>query len=855
MRVKRFLSLLLCLCMIIALLPTISIPASAKGSSGIRLGTGGIIDGNYIYFGGYNSNPIQWCVLDSEAGNATGTTDTLSDGSITIPNSDAMFLQSKYCFSPQHLSFGDRESGYKDSRARKWVNTTFAADSGNFSLNEQRVMVATTKSDSVFTTACYNRSFPAVTNILQGDRMFLLSAEEAITYYGTEGTNLVAKVNDSSEGDLWWVRSKISQQGIVCKDGKVDTTDPLMFSNLRPAFNLNKNAVLFASAATETAQGGKASGSEGADALTKVSTTKPSEWTLTLLDSNRNFGVSPTAVSANSVGFDYYGAKAGANEYISAVIVDDLGYILHYGRIRKLTNSSGSATINIPSGVTLGDNATLKVFNEQYNGDYKTDYASALQPIVGHKVTYSLVNLEKADGSPIYAVDGEDCTFSLKANEGYLLPESVSVTVGGTPVMPVSSADKADSAGEYYYSSDFGEIKVANVNGPVVITAKGVSAICTLPKSLDFGSITEGYATAPDGQTITIKNNGMEAITGYSITGGGTDYNVTYTSSPISAGGTSTFTAKPADGLSVGAHAKTLTIEIPGGSTATVGITFTVQAKPSSGRGRYSPTYYTISASSSTGGSISPSGSNSVEYGSNATYAITADKGFKIEDVLVDGISVGTVSTYTFKNVSLAHTISASFMKTENPFKDINKDDWFYGNIMYAYENGLMTGTSSDAFSPNGTMTRGMIVTVLHRLSGDKGSYTNAFADIPSGAWYENAAAWASAKGIVGGVGSNQFAPENALSREQLAVMLYNYAKYKGLDVSVGKDTNILSYNDSTDISEYAHSALQWACGSGIIKGDDSGNLNPQSPASRAEVAAILERFIKNSYRTDQKRS
>lgn len=246
------------------------------------------------------------------------------------------------------------------------------------------------------------------------------------------------------------------------------------------------------------------------------------------------------------------------------------------------TESFGSATINIPTGVTLGDNAMLKVYNEQYNGDYKTDYASALQSVAGHKVIYSLVNLEKADGSPVYAMDGEDCIVSLEA-KGYLLPESVSVTVGGTPAMPVSSADKADSAGEYYYSSEFGQIKVAKVNGPVVIAVEGVSAISISPASLDFGAMTEGYATAPDAQTITIKNNGMEAITGYFLTGGGSDYDVTYTSASIEVGGTSTFTVKPSASLSAGVHAKTLTIEIPGGSTATVGVTFTVQAKTSSG--------------------------------------------------------------------------------------------------------------------------------------------------------------------------------------------------------------------------------------------------------------------------------
>lgn len=229
------------------------------------------------------------------------------------------------------------------------------------------------------------------------------------------------------------------------------------------------------------------------------------------------------------------------------------------------------------------------------------------------------------------------------------------------------------------------------------------------------------------------------------------------------------------------------------------------------------------------------------------TYAITADKGYKIDDVLVDGVSVGAVSSYTFENVRTGHGISASFKRADtlNPFTDVDKDDSFFDNVVYVYENGLMTGTGSDGFSPNGTMTRGMIVTVLHRLSGDTETYSKTFTDVDSGQWYENAAAWAEANGIASGVGNSLFAPNAEITREQLAVMLYNYAKYKGLDVSIGENTNILSYGEALTISDYAYAALQWACGAGIIKGDGSGNLNPESCAARAEVAAMLERFIK----------
>lgn len=157
-----------------------------------------------------------------------------------------------------------------------------------------------------------------------------------------------------------------------------------------------------------------------------------------------------------------------------------------------------------------------------------------------------------------------------------------------------------------------------------------------------------------------------------------------------------------------------------------------------------------------------------------------------------------------------------------------------------------MNGTGGGVFAPNTALTRGMFVTLLYRMSGDAGTYLIPFSDVPAGEYYENAVAWAYENNIVGSIENNLFGPDIAITREQLAVMLYNFARYMGYDVSIGEETNILSYNDASDISDYAYSSLQWACGSCIINGDDNGNLNPESSASRAETAAMLQKFIKN---------
>jgi len=176
------------------------------------------------------------------------------------------------------------------------------------------------------------------------------------------------------------------------------------------------------------------------------------------------------------------------------------------------------------------------------------------------------------------------------------------------------------------------------------------------------------------------------------------------------------------------------------------------------------------------------------------------------------------------------------------PFTDVRITDWFYDSVEYVYDNDMMNGTGGGKFSPDATTTRGMIVTILHRLEGEPFAYGGQFSDVEAGAYYEYAVAWAADLNIVGGYGNGKFGPEDPITREQLASILYRYAQYKDMNVSAGEDTNILSYNDAFEISDYAYPALQWACAEGLINGVN-GNLMPQGNATRAQVAAILTRF------------
>ena len=180
-------------------------------------------------------------------------------------------------------------------------------------------------------------------------------------------------------------------------------------------------------------------------------------------------------------------------------------------------------------------------------------------------------------------------------------------------------------------------------------------------------------------------------------------------------------------------------------------------------------------------------------------------------------------------------------------FLDVKESDWFYEAVSYAVENGLMSGMSEDIFAPNTPLTREMLAVVLYNVEGQPESAgVNPFTDVKADIWYTDAILWANENGIVAGYDNGAYGVGDLITREQFAAILYRYAQFKGYDVSIGADTNILSYADAFAISEYAYPAMQWACGAGIMGGMDDGTLMPQGKATRAEAATMLMNFCKN---------
>lgn len=200
---------------------------------------------------------------------------------------------------------------------------------------------------------------------------------------------------------------------------------------------------------------------------------------------------------------------------------------------------------------------------------------------------------------------------------------------------------------------------------------------------------------------------------------------------------------------------------------------------------------------------------------------------------------------YTFTMPGSKVEVQAAFKPVAFPFADVSESDWFYGSVKYVYENGMMNGTGYTTFSPYLNTSRGMIMTVLYRLEGSPAvSGGSGFTDVAAGQYYTDAIAWGSAHGIVLGYENNRFGPDDDVTREQLAAILYRYAQYKGYDVTAGGSGVITGYEDAETVSSYAVTPMKWAVGTGVINGSEN-RLLPRNMATRGEAAAMFMRFCR----------
>jgi len=225
----------------------------------------------------------------------------------------------------------------------------------------------------------------------------------------------------------------------------------------------------------------------------------------------------------------------------------------------------------------------------------------------------------------------------------------------------------------------------------------------------------------------------------------------------------------------------------------------------------------------------------------SATIRMIPDEGFETEYIYINGERFIGRDIYTIPEVNRDTTIVVTFVR-KTPFTDIAHDDWFYFSVRYAYNAGLFTGTSETKFSPSGKMSRAMLATALYRMEDQPNvDFIDVFSDVQSGLWYSDPIIWANQSQIVNGNGKGMFVPNDAVTREQIAVMLHRYAQSKGFDLRATSSS--LDFKDVNKISNYAKEAISWAVSKGIMKGNSDSTLNPSGLATRAEVATMLQRF------------
>lgn len=871
---KRILSILTALALCLGLLPTAAF--AADGDKTIMLGTSGIsgfdtakggTGYDYIYFGNWEAldeytttGPIKWRVLDDQ-------TNTGGDGLFLL--SDGLFGQgNKYgggvCFNQ------DRSSNvWQGSAAQKWCNTFYT---NSFSEGEQGAVFATTKND-----AEYNASSGALppqygVSQLEEDKVFFLSAEEVENkaYGFIDNAARRAYFGNTGNWGAWWLRSPDKQTSTVA--GTITRSPTSSAGSLngnyvdnnsysaRPAFNLDLDAVLFTSAAKD---GKSASGMESG--LTAVDAYDGSEWKLTLLDDSRDFDVTETDISGDPgdpITLHYTGATTGDNEYISVILAAESS-VQYYGRIAKATTAEGEISLTIPDTLAEGT-YTLNVFNEQCNGDYKTDYASAFETLTltvdntAPTLSAGSATRDSETAATVKFTSSEAGTCYYAVVESGEKAPSIDTTGAGTScdtteqTISLNNLLGAGAKDIYIVAKDaVGNISdVLKMEIPAYIAP--VYDISADTESLNFGTVTEGYE-APAEQTVTITNDGNQPQT-LTQPASTSSFEVgTLSKTELPVGETVTFTVRPKVGLPVGSYSEKIVVSSLENTTVSVTANFTVK-QFSSGGG--TTTYPVQVEENSQNGGVQVSPKNAVP-GTLVTVTPQPAPGYELATLTVldqygNEVDVNPLGNgnYSFKMPRSRVKVEATFYCTGSELcpthhlADVLVKAWYHDAVDYVVEHGIMTGTSATTFEPNTTLSRAMVAQILYNLEGQptadgKSSFTDA-----SGHWAANAIAWAQKTGVVSGYGNNTFRPNQAVSREELAQMLYNYAAHMGYDLTAAG--NLTAFPDGSKVSDWAQTAMSWANGNQLINGFEDDTLRPGGDSTRAQAASILMNFDLN---------
>lgn len=874
---RRLLSLLLCLAMVAECLPTAALAAAPQKA--IELNVTQLEGGqrSSIYFGNYQQSdasgntkePVKWRVLANNE-NANGSLFLLADQNLDV--------------QPSHTEHADVT--WENSYLRAWLNSTFMKAA--FSNGEQQAIKATyvynkTQSDGV-TNPKPDYSIAGGNNTT--DRIFLPSIEEMnnSSYFpagngSRVSTNTAYVANKEGmhgkvgKADYWWLRSpgwKVKTAAYIQMIGAVWTKGGDINAShfaIRPAFNIDLNTVLFASAAV----GGK--GKAGMDGeLTAIDAAAGSnEWKLTLLDSNRHFDVAEkTAIAkpGGTVTLSYTGASSGTNEYISAIIADGSG-AQYYGRIMRATDEAGTVAINIPEALADGE-YTLQVFSEQYNGGEnddtkRTDYASAFAsvaltvtgdttaPTLSH-VSTSRTDMAKASvrfssdeaGSYYYAVvesgadeptiDTGGVGISCDAAEHDILLENLA-DAGAKDIYIVAK----DAAG--------------NVSNKLKITIPAYHIYTLHVTAPPFETVYDSDPQ-PEARPITIQSVGNTDATIERVSVSGDAFTIGGGGDTVEAGkAIDTWTIQPKAGLSAGTHTATITVTYNNGMTATAEISFTVEAT-------YRLTVVLDGGDGKDGSGSYVAGTQvALDAGSRPHYRFagwtTSDGG-----TFADASASATTFTMPSKNVTVkanwtycgsggssgTHSYTIKAIAGENgmisPSDTVKVRKGSHQTFTITPHNGYtVSDVKVDGQSIGAVTTytfenvkKSHTIEAFFEKAADH-SQGDRFEDVVSGSYYEEAVKWAVQNGITSGTDATHFSPDAVCTRAQAVVFLWR------ISGSPKANGDTMPFSD-VPADSYYYDAVLWGVESGLVKGTGATQFSPQMHCSRAQIVTFLWRVM-----------
>lgn len=859
---KRIGALLLCLTLLAGLLPTAAWAADADKT--IMLGTSGIsgfdtakggTGYDYIYFGSWTaqdtyttSGPIKWRVLDNQTNTGETGLFLLSDGLLGTGNYGGVYFDNTVPYS----------NAWHGSDAQDWCETFY---SDSLTTQEQGAVLATTKSDKAYKSS-YDYQFASSENILNGDKVFFLSAQEAeSSEYGF--TNDTARIaNYGNSVGSWWLRSPNANYtyyaGLVYDYGQV-YSDYLHDDHhaVRPAFNLNLNSVLFTSAAVggkiPAASSGGNQGAVGADAIFEIGAYTGNEWKLTLLDSTRNsFAISNATMnsSGDTIAFSYSGAQTGTNEYIS-VVIEDSGAITHYGRILQLdgtTNGeSGTASLTLPAGVTLSENTKLYVFNEQYNGDKMTDYASPLREISSPTLDETAPTLTAGTATrtgettaTVKFTSDEAGSYYYVVDNNATAPNSIDTSGEGTSCSANTETTISLNSlpGEYIHII----VKDALNNVSDVLTIQIPAYTYTLTVNLNGGSGSTTGGQYPAGKVVNIDAGSRSSyrFTGWTTSNGG---------SFADASSASTTFTMPAADTTITANWQYNPPYIPPVKTpseqaidkiedAVDGVT--VKITLSTGQTRLDKEVFEALAGRDVTLEISvPGGVSWTVNGQDIPKtANLTDLNLGV-DLGTSGISVDVINAVTGEygsvQITLAHDGEFGFALTLTaPLGRGNAGLW--ANL-YHYDEARerLTFETSARIAADGSAALRMTHASQYAIVIDDRSHAMTFADVAEGAWYYDAVSYVYANGLMDGVSASEFAPDTTLTRAMLVTILW---RMEGEPV-----VNYLMPFTDVDGGAWYAEAVRWAASEGIVTGVSDTSFAPNAEITREQLAAILHRY------------